>query len=146
MLARMNHHTHVQMNRYRQGPASARNRRFQSPEGIRHERISEMASNACGDNDRNRGFRRTRPRPRRRSKYHELAGLSAAASGIEAAIVTTRRKAARTSTQDATPALTDERVPAGCGTGDGLHGTGKPRMMRASGLIRARAGAASGPT
>jgi hypothetical protein len=57
----------------------------------RHEEIPETVLSGSGD-DNNRGFKRTHVRTRRGCrKYHELPGLSAAASGIQTAGVTTRR-------------------------------------------------------
>src|SRR2546430_16415087 len=59
---------------------------------MRDEKFSEVASNARSDSGGRRRIKRARARARRcRGKYHELAGLSAAPSGIAAAIVTTRR-------------------------------------------------------
>jgi hypothetical protein len=66
-------------------PHPARFNRRIRQSGTRHEEIGEMAAGARGDDGRDRDFKRTHPRPRRCAKYHELAGLSAAASGIEAA-------------------------------------------------------------
>ena len=64
--------------------------RFQSWGG-QHEKFSEVVFNSRSNSDGGRRFKRTRVRARRwRGKYSELAGLSAASSGIQAAIVSGR--------------------------------------------------------
>src|SRR6476646_11504286 len=62
-------------------------------QGEQHEKFSETASGARGNSDGGRRIERAfvRARRRRGGKYPKLAGLSAASSGIAAAIVTTRR-------------------------------------------------------
>src|SRR6476660_7217118 len=63
---------------------------FQSWERTRHEKFSEVVSHGRSHGDGSRCFERAAVRARRRrSKHSELAGLSAAPSGIEAAIVST---------------------------------------------------------
>src|SRR5437762_8800573 len=72
---------------------------------MRHEKFSALTFGARSDSDGSRCFMRTRVRTWRGIKYSELAGPSAASSGIEAAIVTTRRATVfRVSTQVATSA------------------------------------------
>src|SRR5882757_9363159 len=74
--------------------------------GSCHEEIPEILLNSGRGDDRIRDFKRTHVRTRRRCrKHHELPGLSAAASGIQAAGLTTRRAAVcDPSTQMATSA------------------------------------------
>jgi hypothetical protein len=62
--------------------------------GSCHEEIPEIVLNSSRGDDRIRGFKRTHVRTRRGCrKYHELPGLLAAASGIQATGVTPRRAA-----------------------------------------------------
>lgn len=77
-------------------------------EDVRYEKFPAMASNRRGDSCGGRCFKRAAVRARRRRrKYFELARLSTASSGIEAAIVATHRATVlRPSPQVAAPALT----------------------------------------
>jgi hypothetical protein len=83
---------------------------------FRHEKISDVISNARSDDDRHRGFQQTQLCPRWRRQHHELAGLSAAASGIQAAIVTARSATVlRPSAQGATSASALTELARPCG-------------------------------
>jgi hypothetical protein len=58
---------------------------------FRHETFPETVSGRCRDSDHRRCFKRARLRSRWWRQYHELAGLSAPPSGIQATIVTAPR-------------------------------------------------------
>src|SRR6266446_3471643 len=79
---------------------------FNPSKDTRHEKFSEVVFDSRSNSDGGRRIDRTCVRARRwRSKYYELAGLSAASSGIEAAIVPKRATVFHLSAQGATSAL-----------------------------------------